>query len=237
MSDKADTRLACGSAIIRQRSNRQEAKFKVPVIKAPDAALSGVVLKHWKESVPDDRMAHLVKDATRAFLRALQVRLAVHDVPLGMWTFLRILWDREGLTQRELSHAAGVMEPSTAIALRSMEERGYILREQKPGNRKNVYVFLTPTGRWLQSTLVPLAEEVNTIALAGIAAEDVASTRRALLAMLENLARDEQLEAKTDEAEAGEPAAPKSRSANVRKPAPRPGKQAKKDQALRPRGR
>jgi DNA-binding MarR family transcriptional regulator len=210
----------------------------VPVSKVADATLSGVVLKHWKETVPDDRMAHLVKDATRAFLRALQVRLAAHDVPLGMWTFLRILWEREGLTQRELSHAAGVMEPSTAIALRSMEERGYILREQKPGNRKNVYGFLTPTGRWLQSTLVPLAEEVNAIALAGIAAEDVASTRRALMAMLENLARDEQLDAKTDDAATGELAARKSRSANARKTAPRPGKQAaQKVQALRLRSR
>jgi len=238
LSDKADSRRrARRSAIIRQRSNAQKAGFSVPVSKVADAALPGVVLKHWKETVPDDRMAHLVKDATRAFLRALQVRLAAHDVPLGMWTFLRILWEREGLTQRELSHAAGVMEPSTAIALRSMEERGYILREQKPGNRKNVYVFLTPTGRWLQSTLVPLAEEVNAIALAGIAAGDVASTRRALMAMLENLARDEQFDSRTDEEEADEPPARKSKSANTRKTAPRPGNPAaKKVQALR-RGR
>lgn len=159
--------------------------------KSAEGNLSGVVLKHWRETMPDDRMAHLVKDATRAFLRALQVRLAKHDVPLGMWTFLRILWEKDGLTQRELSQAAGVMEPSTVTALRAMEERGYILREQKPGNRRNIYVFLTPAGRWLESTLIPLAEEVNVIATEGIAAEDVATTRRALLAMLENLAQDE----------------------------------------------
>jgi len=189
--------------------------FSVPASKAaPDAVVAGEWLKHWKETAPDDRMAHLVKDATRAFLRALQLRLAVHDVPLGMWTFLRILWEREGLTQRELSHAAGVMEPSTAIALRSMEERGYVLREQKPGNRKNVYVFLTPTGRWLQGTLVPLAEEVNAIAIDGIPAADVAATRRALLAMLENLARDEQL-TRADTAETDAIVARKSAASKV----------------------
>ena len=47
------------------------------------------ILRHWREAVPDDRLAHLVKDATRALVRALQVRLAQHNVPLGHWTFRR----------------------------------------------------------------------------------------------------------------------------------------------------
>lgn len=168
--------------------------------------LSEVVLKHWRETVPYDRMAHLVKDVTRAFLRALQVRLAKHDVPLGMWTFLRILWERDGLTQRELSHAAGVMEPTAVMALRALEARGYILRQQKPGNRKNVYVFLTPAGRWLQGSLIPVAEEVNAIATRGISDADIATMRRALLAVLENLAQDENTSSQGDVAAAADDA-------------------------------
>ena len=27
------------------------------------------ILRHWREAVPDDRLAHLVKDATRALVR------------------------------------------------------------------------------------------------------------------------------------------------------------------------
>jgi DNA-binding MarR family transcriptional regulator len=60
-----------------------------------------------------------------------------------------------------------------------------------PASRKNVYVFLTPTGRALKAKLVPLAEEVNQIAIRGVAPGDVATTRRTLLAMIENLAADE----------------------------------------------
>ena len=82
------------------------------------------VLRRWHEAVPDDRMAHLVKDATRGFLRALQSRLAEHNIQLGHWTFLRILWERDGITKRELSVEAGVMEPTTVIALRAMESLG-----------------------------------------------------------------------------------------------------------------
>jgi hypothetical protein len=75
------------------------------------------LLKHWRDAVPDDRFAHLVKDATRALVRALQRRLAAFDVPFGHWAFLRILWESDGLTQRELSREAGVMEPTTFGAL------------------------------------------------------------------------------------------------------------------------
>ncbi len=150
------------------------------------------ILRHWREAVPDDRLAHLVKDATRALVRALQVRLAQHGVPLGHWTFLRILWEHEGLTQSELSAEAGVMEPTTFTALRAMEKLGYIRRKQVPGNRKNVYVFLTPKGRRLKAKLVPIAEDVNRIAVAGLAREDVSRTRGHLLTIIENLARDEE---------------------------------------------
>lgn len=151
------------------------------------------VLKHWHEAVPDDRLAHLVKDATRAFLRALQVRLASHDVPLGHWTFLRILWEQDGLTQRELSAEAGVMEPTTVTALRAMESLGYIERRQKPENRKNIYVYLTPEGKKLKKRLVPLAEEVNSLAVKDIPENDIVLVRRALLTMITNLCNDDAL--------------------------------------------
>ena len=104
------------------------------------------ILRHWQEAVPDDRLAHLVKDATRALVRALQMRLAAHAVSFGHWTFLRILWESDGLTQRELSEQAGVMEPTTFSALKAMERLGYVVRRRRDGDRKKVYVFLTPIG-------------------------------------------------------------------------------------------
>jgi DNA-binding MarR family transcriptional regulator len=156
-----------------------------------DTETASRVLRHWREAMPQDRMAHLVKDATRSFLRALQQRLARHDVALGHWTFLRILWERDGLTKRELSIEAGVSEPTTFTALRAMESLGYVRLEQRPDNRKNVYVFLTPEGRKLKRQLVPLAEEVNAIATRGVSEADVATVRRVLLCMIDNLAQED----------------------------------------------
>ena len=123
-------------------------------------------------------------------MRSLSRRLAAHGVPFGHWTFLRILWRRDGLTQRELSEQAGVMEPSTFAAIRAMEKKGYVKRTRQPQNRKNVYVHLTPKGRALRGKLVPLAEEVNRIGLRGLDARERETVRHALLAIIDNLAAD-----------------------------------------------
>ena len=105
------------------------------------------ILRHWREAVPNDRLAHLVKDATRGLTRALQTRLTEHSVSFGHWTFLRILWESDGITQRDLSERAGLMEPTTFSALKAMEKLGYVARRQQPDSRKKVYVFLTQIGR------------------------------------------------------------------------------------------
>jgi DNA-binding MarR family transcriptional regulator len=155
------------------------------------APATDTILRHWREAVPDDRLAHLVKDATRALVRSLQVRLAEHKVSFGHWSFLRILWEGDGLTQRELSDEAGVMEPTTFAAVKAMERLGYVVRRQRGDDRKKVYVFLTPKGRALKRQLVPLAEEVNAIAVRGVRKADIAATRAVLLAIIENLSLDE----------------------------------------------
>src|SRR5262249_60172305 len=147
------------------------------------------ILRHWREAVPNDRLAHLGKDATRGLLRALQMRLSKYNVAFGHWAFLRILWEQDGLTQRALSEEAGLMEPTTSSALAAMEKLGYIRRERRPDNRKNVHVFLTPKGKALRRKLVPLAEQVNDVAGRGAGAPDVAATPRPLLVMGENLPR------------------------------------------------
>jgi DNA-binding MarR family transcriptional regulator len=162
-----------------------------PMNRSASDAGTEAVLRHWREAVPNDRLAHLVKDATRGLLRAMQMRLSKHGVSFGHWVFLRILWETDGLTQRELSVEAGLMEPTTYSALNVMEKLGYITRRRMRDNRKNVYVFLTPQGKALRRKLVPLAEEVNEAAVRGVSAKDVATTRKTLLVMIENLARDE----------------------------------------------
>lgn len=148
------------------------------------------VLRHWQTDVPDDRMAHLVRDAGRLLAKSLQVRLSDHGVSFGHWSFLRILWVTEGLTQRELSDYAGVMEPTTFTALKAMEKQNLIERRQLNGNRRKIHIFLSSKGRHLKDVLTPLAEAVNAVALENVNEHEVSITRNVLLKMIANLATD-----------------------------------------------
>ena len=141
--------------------------------------------------VKKPELIHLIKDALRRASRSLHMRLAEHFVSLGHWTFLRILWVHDGLTQSELSERAGLMQPTTFFAVRGMEQLGYIKREKLPNSRRNVHIFLTPAGRALRNKLVPYADEIDALAVAGISDRDIAVTRRTLLAVIRNLADDE----------------------------------------------
>ena len=146
------------------------------------------ILRHWQDAVPDDRLAHLIRDAGRSLGYRLTPLLAEHDIPFGHWVFLRVLWNGDGLTQKELSDAAGVTEPTTFAAVKALIDRGYVTRRHKPDNKRKFYVYLTPEGAALRDVLVPLAEEVNRIAVRDIPPENLAVLRETLLKMIGNLA-------------------------------------------------
>lgn len=148
-----------------------------------------------REAAPTERVLHLIKVAFRGSSRALQARLRRHGVLYGHWTLLRILWQLDGMTQRQLSEQAGIMEPTAFGALQAMEKQGYITRQKLPGNNKQVRIFLTPQGAALRHAIVPLAEETNRLAVAGITEEDLAITRRSLITIIENLYADEMTQA------------------------------------------
>jgi DNA-binding MarR family transcriptional regulator len=156
-----------------------------------DKAPSGSDDRDWREAVPNDRLAHLVKDLLRAMSRALQIRLMDHSVSYGFWSYFRVLWERDGITQRELSEFVGLSEPTTYTALQAMEKLGYITREKFPGNMRKVHVCLTPHGRALKNELIPLAEQMNAVAIRGIPARNIAVFRKTLIAMRKNLEQDE----------------------------------------------
>lgn len=134
-----------------------------------------------------DRIAHLLKLASKATARALQDRLATRGIAYGHWTILRVLWREDGLSVTELSQRAGVAKPATVTAVQGMERLNYVSRSRKDGDQKTVYISLTPSGRDLEKDLVPLAVEVNDIALRGFRDTQRQSFRKMLSSVLENL--------------------------------------------------
>ena len=132
---------------------------------------------------------YLVRDAHRAFQRLLERRIAAYGVTRGQWYFLRVLWTADGLSQRELSARVGMMEPTTAVALRSMERSQLIRRLRAADDRRKVRVFLTAKAKRLRNELLTVARGITANAEQSIAARDLANFRRVIAHMTANLDR------------------------------------------------
>jgi DNA-binding MarR family transcriptional regulator len=135
---------------------------------------------------------YLVRDAHRAFQRLLEKRIAPYAVTRGQWYFLRVLWTEDGLSQRELSTRVGMMEPTTVIALRSMEKAGLVRRVRSKDDRRKTHVWLTAKAKRMRARLLNIARGINDDADAGIDLKDIAVFRRVIAQMTANLDRHRQ---------------------------------------------
>lgn len=151
---------------------------------------AGVDTAEPLEFQPQNSLGYLLRDTYRAFTKVLQTRISAHGVTIGQWYFLRVLWEEDGLTQRELSQRVGMMEPTTVTALNGMEKRGYAKRVRNATDRRKVNIFLTEKGRALRSRLLPHAADVNRIAAKNVSPQDIERIRSVLNTMKENLDRE-----------------------------------------------
>ena len=110
---------------------------------------------------PEDTVGFLIWDANRAMNREFSNRIAQHGVSLGLWPFLRALWERDGLSQRELSEKVRMKGPTTVAALNKLEERGLVRREENKKDARKINVYLTPAGRKVYRKVIPEVEAVN----------------------------------------------------------------------------
>ncbi len=133
----------------------------------------------------------LVRDANRAFQRLLEKRISGYGLKRGQWYFLRVLWVEDGLSQRELSARVGTMEPTTVIALRSMEKSDLIRRERSTDDKRKARVWLTPKAKRLRGKLLKLARGITDQGEESINPADLAVFRRVITRMTANLDRIE----------------------------------------------
>src|SRR3954454_19927159 len=127
-----------------------------------------------------------LRTTNRLIQRLLQTKIEPYGITLGMWYFLRALWEEDGLTQRELSQRIGTMEPTTLTAIAGMERSGLVARKRNEQDRRKINVFLTQRGRDLAADSIPLAVEVVETAVKGFSRREV----DLLLALLTDMQRN-----------------------------------------------
>jgi DNA-binding MarR family transcriptional regulator len=138
-----------------------------------------------------DRMrsiGHLARIVFREFSSELGRRLARDGVTPGQWRFLRVLWEQDAITQRELSQRVGAKEATTARSIRGLLRSGLVERRDDPLDRRKFKILLTRRARRLEEKLLPYVSEVHEVALRGIAPEEVEAARSVLTRIHANFA-------------------------------------------------
>lgn len=141
---------------------------------------------HW---AIEDSLGYLARQIFRSFSLLRERRTRAHGISAGQWSFLRELWRKDGVSQRSLSERLAMRDPTTAVTLRGLEYAGLIRREVNASDRRETLVFLTPRGRSLGKILLPVTAEVQSLAVRGLSDDEVATLRRLLNRVIENLVR------------------------------------------------
>jgi len=133
-------------------------------------------------------IAYLAREVTRIYTRNLQNAIAPHGILIGQYHFLRVLWEKDEITQRELATAVGMKESTTFTALEGMEKQGLLTRKRDSSDRRKMTVKLTEKGRALKSTLIPIAKHVNDQPLTEFDSDEIVQLNRMLECLRNNLA-------------------------------------------------
>ena len=136
---------------------------------------------------PEDTIGFLLWDANRAMNREFSDRITRHGVSLGLWPFLRALWEGDGITQRELSEKVRMKGPTTVAALNKLEDRGLVRREGDKKDARKINVFLTPDGRKVYRKVIPEVEAVNTQCLTDLSEEEQAEFKNMIRRIRNNI--------------------------------------------------
>jgi len=114
-------------------------------------------------------------------------RLAPYNVTLPMYRVLAGLSERGDQRLGDLSEMTSVELSTLSRLVSTMKRRGFVSRARPDGNGRTVEINLTPKGRALAATLMPLAAEFERVGTQGFANGDIGVLKDRLVAIYRNL--------------------------------------------------
>ncbi|MGV0852025.1 MarR family winged helix-turn-helix transcriptional regulator [Mycolicibacterium phlei] len=120
-------------------------------------------------------MAAFVLDHRDSWKRAV---IDQSGLPFSRVRILRRL-ARAPMTVKQLAHAATIDAPAATVAVNDLEERGLVVRQVDPTNRRFKLVSLTEAGHALVDK-IEAVEDPAPEALAALSADDLAALQRIL---------------------------------------------------------
>jgi DNA-binding MarR family transcriptional regulator len=135
----------------------------------------------------DGSLSFVISKAALRIKSELGRRIKAYDVTPEQWVLLHRLWEKDGLSQKELAAQIVKDQPNTTRILDKLGQKGLIRRANNADDRRAFVISLTDAGRELVSILFPLVQEVRENACRGVSDEEIALLKSLLNKISKNL--------------------------------------------------
>ena len=105
---------------------------------------------------------------------------------------LHVLWENDGISNRELSKKSGLAMSSLTTMLERMEEKNLLIRKFCPSDKRKSLIFLTDYAKSLKNEYDEISDKMNEISFEGISNEERLAFEAILEKVLHNFERAEQ---------------------------------------------
>jgi len=127
---------------------------------------------------PRSSFGYLLRQASRRLDRAVSRSLNAFELTVSQYHLLRELWQKQGMTVRDLACAVNIAEPSTLKSINLMQERGLVVVRIDAADRRKRLVFLTAKGARLKKPVLAEVERISHLAYADAARDDMLAAVR-----------------------------------------------------------
>lgn len=127
--------------------------------------------------------------AARLFARAIDVKLKPLGLSSAYMPVIFALAHGEALSQRALTEAASIEQPTMAATLARMERDGLVMKRPDPNDRRSSLYSLTPVGMEMTEKVRFAGQSVNTAAMEGLSEAEREAYLTLLGRVVANLAR------------------------------------------------
>ena len=130
--------------------------------------------------------------------RRITSRTTAIGLTSGQPKVLDYLKDHDGACQKDIAAGCHIEPASITAVLSGMENKGYIQRSTKSGDRRSLYVYLTDKGREYVEMLNKKFDLVESLALRGFTAEETEELQSLLVRVYDNMKGSEKDNRKED---------------------------------------
>jgi MarR family transcriptional regulator, organic hydroperoxide resistance regulator len=137
----------------------------------------------------DNYLPYLINRVGNILVQLFSRDLAPFRVSVPMWRVIAVLAERGEQRLIDLSIMTSIDASTLSRLTEAMQRKQLVVRQRSRHSKREVVVSISPRGVELVSILGPIALAYEREMTAGLAASDLASTRRALRGMFDRLAK------------------------------------------------